>query len=179
MTLCGPRHPSAGDTSVAVWRPRFTSAVTDGLSDLVDYLALENGDPRCGDMKHAFLPERWPTADAADAAYAADAADAARRIRRQRCTRVDDALQSDWLVPNSLQRNLPGPEWKSVMPASGWDNAVDRMATKYAGNIKATRGVPTARPLVFAAGSAGFAATGKGELPAPTAKMTRALERGG
>jgi len=36
---------------------------------------------------------------------------------------------------------------------------------------------PPERHLVFGVGAAGFASTGRGELPAPTAEVTRALER--
>jgi hypothetical protein len=40
-----------------------------------------------------------------------------------------------------------------------------------------TKAVPVERPLVLGVGAVGFASTGRGELPAPTASMTRAMER--
>ena len=42
---------------------------------------------------------------------------------------------------------------------------------------KATDGVPLERPLVFAVGDAGFASTGRGELPAPTSALMVAFKR--
>ncbi len=110
----GSRHPGADAVTVAVWRPRFDASQAGAASADVDRLIhdLVVADPRSSTLKHVFLPERWPSADTA-----LDA-------------RVADILRDHGDV-------LPqAPDWRAVMTPTGWDNAINRMATKYSANIQ-------------------------------------------
>ena len=63
-----------------------------------------------GTTKHAFLPERWPVGQ-----------------RDPRVQRVLDDFGD--VLP-------PLPDWRGVMSATGWDNAINRMTTKLWGNVQ-------------------------------------------
>ena len=73
------------------------------LDTLVAFLSEEN------DIKHAFLPERWPT------------------DKTPRNALVDVLLHEHG---DAVAHLLP-PTWQTLMPVSGWDNVLNRMATKY------------------------------------------------
>lgn len=64
-------------------------------------------------LKQCFLPERWPTDSVKLHDLVASALDASR---------------------GELAHLLP--DWKGVMLATGWDNALNRMASKYLANVK-------------------------------------------
>lgn len=64
-------------------------------------------------FKHCFLPERWPSKDA------------------PRNERVEDILNKHH---DELATLLP--DWKSLMKTSGWDNVINRMYSKYRGNVE-------------------------------------------
>ena len=112
MDMCGSRLPSAGDITVPVWRPHFK--LQDGnpaADELIAFLDIE-GNPYNGVLKHAFLPERWPTEET------------------PRSEVISAAMQLH-------EAHLPPcPDWRAVIPPTGWDNAVSRMASKYVGNIQ-------------------------------------------
>ena len=111
ITLCGSRHPGAGDISVPVWRPRFTGTPGAGVSEFLS-LIFDPDDIRSSLLKHAFLPERWPTAGVA----------------------LCPAVQA---VVNAPDFQLPVlPDWRHTMSPSGWDNAINRMMTKLHGNLQ-------------------------------------------
>lgn len=115
MELCGPRHPGAGDVSVAVWRPRWgeeePSFLTEGVKEFANLL-FEVDDVRASPFKHIFLPERWPTEHV------------------PRSPTVQRTLDAQTAVLPPL------PDWRAVTGPTGWDNAINRMATKYFGNIQ-------------------------------------------
>jgi len=77
-----------------------------------DFLQFVGRDVRNSPFKQAFLPERWPTAT----------------IPLHET--VSDVVQNETHLPP-----VP-PEWKSVMSSTGWDNVINRMATKALGNFK-------------------------------------------
>jgi len=112
---CGSRLPGASDCSVPVWRPRWTrdaGPVVD-IKRLVD--RLEDSRIEGNVLKHAFLPERWPSAGV------------------PRCEDVEAVLRdADF---GAILPPLPD-DWKVVMKVTGWDNAVNRMMTKFYGNVK-------------------------------------------
>ena len=114
MNVLGSRAPGAGDILVPTMRPRFDdflrSAVDLNTQAFVDLLSQD--DPRAGHLKHVFLPERWPSKEVA------------------RWSRVQEVL--DGPFRDSLP---PEPSWRSVMHPTGWDNAINRMATKFRGNL--------------------------------------------
>jgi hypothetical protein len=79
-----------------------------------------------------------------------------------------DMLEDEFVV------NKERAVWKMVTfcyKKSSLDRAAERLIQAM------TKAVPVERPLVLGVGAAGFASTGRGELPAPTAAMTRAMER--
>lgn len=123
MTLCGPRHPNAGDLDNVVFRPRYRTGELGAFDALVAYLSPQ--DARNAPLKHAFLPERWPLPDPD-----------AETEGTTRCPLVDAASRSGWIIPHSEEFHLPCPDWRAVMNPTGWDNALNRMATKYVGNVK-------------------------------------------
>lgn len=77
------------------------------LDAIANYLLDENI------LKQCFLPERWPTESVA------------------RHELVEEVMT---LAEDRLSHLLP--DWKSVMVATGWDNALNRMASKYLANVK-------------------------------------------
>jgi len=87
--------------------PRYVPRDTNGeLSDLWDFVEDE------GAFKQCFLPERWPSG------------------QRQRDPFIKSVLEEfepylDYILP----------DWLSVMKTSGWDNAINRMYSKYHANI--------------------------------------------
>ena len=116
VRACGSRLPSGGDITVPVWRPRYQWPLGQdqaGLQRLCHTLLVE--DIRDSDFKHVFLPERWPSSKA------------------PRSPEVDAVLASGVSLPLV-------PAWLNVMSASGWDNAINRMATKYHANIQVSGG---------------------------------------
>lgn len=85
----------------------FDSQTTSAFEPLVQMLTSPD------DLKQCFLPERWPTDSV------------------PRHPLVVSALESRWhLVAHLL------PDWQGVMAVTGWDNVLNRMATKYSGNLK-------------------------------------------
>lgn len=92
-------------------RPRFDVAVGRGpIGDLADF-TLGGADVRNSTLKQVFLPERWPTTVP----------------RNAEMQSVMDAY--GLLIPRL-------PDWDDVMKPTGWDNAINRMATKFLGNLK-------------------------------------------
>ena len=131
MHHCGLRHPGASDSgkaTVSVLRPRFrsddlTDPILNGMRRIVSLLdAPEGKDITSNTLKHAFLPERWTVQ---------------KRNERSamRDSNVQLILQSD-----SYKDILPPcpPDWRQVMRdhVTGWDNCINRMMTKYCGNVK-------------------------------------------
>ncbi len=91
-------------------RPKFDAESSAPFGQLADlYLAQ---DVRNSEAKQVFLPERWPT-------------DTVRR---------DPRLDAVLAAYGDRVPRLPA--WEQVMPPTGWDNAINRMATKFVGNIK-------------------------------------------
>jgi hypothetical protein len=123
--ICGPRLPGAADVTVTVLRPRFTLAVESSIMQPMRAMAATlEGAPESNLLKHAFLPERWPTKQQARSAY------------------VDGVLCGPFsaVLP-------PAPaDWLAVMKVTGWDNAINRMMSKLCGNLKvhATAQLPKA-----------------------------------
>ena len=77
---------------------------------LIDFLMPR--DVRNSDFKQVFLPERWPT-----------------RAEPLNST-ISDVLRCERLLP-------PEPEgWRECMNPTGWDNSINRMATKLHANLQ-------------------------------------------
>lgn len=91
--------------------PRYNAAAAAQQAAPLQHLFL-NGDVRNGPIKQVFLPERWPSAGV------------------PRDPRIAAVLSANAILLPPL------PDWKSVMATSGWDNAINRMATKLAGNFQ-------------------------------------------
>lgn len=110
---CGVRLSGADNRQVPVERPRFDhEAHRFDITDLFfDVDGLER-DVRSSAFKQVFLPERWPSAEA------------------PRDPRVALELEEKAAQLPSL------PDWLAVMSVSGWDNAINRMATKLWGNTQ-------------------------------------------
>lgn len=114
MAVCGPRLAGARDDSVSVLRPRWSRSGdwATGARAMAALLEPVGGRIEGNTLKHAFLPERWPSATiGVNDAVAA-------------------ALASDPFLPTGI------PSWRDLMSSTGWDNAVNRMMTKYFGNVK-------------------------------------------
>ena len=113
QSICGARLPGASDVTVSVLRPRFDEAhIYERFRSMALLLQPpDDGTIEENPLKHAFLPERWPTS---------------------MCPLDPD-------VETILQQHpsLPGvPDWRSIMSGTGWDNAVNRMMSKFAANVK-------------------------------------------
>lgn len=129
MYHCGLRHPGASDSgkvTVSVLRPQFrsddlTDPIMNGMRRLVSLLeAPEGKDITSNTLKHAFLPERWTV-----------------QKRNERSAMQDSNVQRT-LQSDSCKDVLPPcpSDWRQVMKVTGWDNCINRMMTKYCGNIK-------------------------------------------
>lgn len=82
-------------------------------SDAADpFLRFIGEDVRNSPFKQAFLPERWPTAS----------------------VHLHPTISS--ILRNEVHLPPEPTGWKFVMCATGWDNAINRMATKALGNFK-------------------------------------------
>ena len=103
---------SSDEDRLSSQRPRFTSDVAVDIGDAMTDVVVGDSDVRNSVVKQVFLPERWPTATVP---------------RDPEITAVLDAYGD--LVPRL-------PDWTAVMGPAGWDNAINRMATKFAGNVK-------------------------------------------
>lgn len=112
--VCGPRLKGASDTTVAVWRPRYEDAsIPLEMAALAEELSASNLDQ--SPFKHAFLPERWPLSSPTSRSNARDAR----------------------IVQSMARHDAPAcPDWQAVMDPTGWDNVVNRMMSKFGGNIK-------------------------------------------
>ena len=108
MAIAGPRLADASDPDTP--RPMYNEAMLSPFDRLVDLLMVD--DPRKSKMKQVFLPERWPTEGV------------------QRADFVVDTMNRYGAIIPSV------PDWKAVMMPTGWDNAINRMATKFIGNLK-------------------------------------------
>lgn len=107
----GARAAPSGEDAKEYRPPRFSAATArDAARPFADMLFTE--DTRNGTFKQFFLPERWPS----------------KKVPRA-------ALVADTLADN-LQRVPRLPDWQAVMLISGWDNAINRMATKAHGNVQ-------------------------------------------
>ena len=103
---------SSDEDRLSSQRPRFTSDVAFDIGDAMTDVVVGDSDVRNSVVKQVFLPERWPTATVP---------------RDPEITAVLDAYGD--LVPRL-------PDWAAVMGTTGWDNAINQMATKFAGNVK-------------------------------------------
>ena len=118
QSVCGPRLPGATDIRVSVWRPpwRADGAVIGRFREMARLLEPPDGlSIESNTLKHAFLPERWPSRGA--------------RRRAEVVAILDNAVYGP-----ILPRVPPG--WSEVMPCTGWDNAINRMMSKFCGNVK-------------------------------------------
>lgn len=108
MQLYGPReHDNARRTA-----QRYDPAAA--VHEARAYLAFVNPpDVRNSALKQVFLPERWPSRDV------------------QRDPHIDNILEQKATVLPPLPS-----DWRDALSASGWDNALNRMATKLSGNIQ-------------------------------------------
>ena len=119
QTVCGPRLPGASDASVSVLRPRFSyTDATAALPNMRQMMQMlqppAGGTIEMNSLKHAFLPERWPSS------------------ATPRDPRVVAVLQAD---VNGVLPAAP-PDWRAIMTVTGWDNAINRMMSKFCGNVK-------------------------------------------
>lgn len=107
MDLCGARVPVPVSGGAARFIPDAAAVAVAELSDLLFVADIRNGA-----FKQAFLPERWPS----------------KAVHRYPGIVHILATRSATLPPL--------PDWKGIMVPTGWDNAINRMATKYHGNIQ-------------------------------------------
>jgi hypothetical protein len=97
-----------GDVEGCKEVPRYDGSLNRESSDvLFDF--VENNT-----YKHVFLPERWPNADT------------------DVDVQIKNVVNNHAATLNSLFPN----EWKNFMSVSGWDNAINRMYTKYHANVE-------------------------------------------
>ena len=129
--ICGPRLPGAKvfGFDVPVFRPRFEAGpVLESMQSFVDMWWDFDHGIEDSTLKHAFMPERWGT--------------------EARQSIIDIVAKPGSLLP-------PEPTgWRNVMIGdciSGWDNAINRMMTRYFGNVKvqAMKGVKDAIAAYF------------------------------
>ena len=85
----------------------FRSAADGSLDTAITFIT------NCNTLKQCFLPERWPT----DGVPRHSLVDGARTA-------------SNGLLDHLL------PDWQAVMLPTGWDNVLNRMASKYLANVK-------------------------------------------
>jgi hypothetical protein len=124
--ICGPRLPGArvSGFDVPVFRPRFEDGpVIQSMQSFVDMWWDVDHGIEDSTLKHAFMPERWGT--------------------KARQSILDIVAEPESLLP------LEPHGWRSIMiggSISGWDNAINRMMTRYFGNVKvqAMKGVKNA-----------------------------------
>jgi hypothetical protein len=115
MDACGSRSPFAEDyIRPQRWRPQIEIESILGnerSSRFISwFMECVDGDVRSSTLKHVFLPERWPSSF----------------VERE------PIVQG---ILNLYNDTLPRlPQWQGLMSVSGWDNAVNRMATKYFSN---------------------------------------------
>ena len=92
-------------------RPRFDDTSRQRFGDFADAV-IGRDDIRNSAAKQVFLPERWPTPT----------------VPR------DAGIQAVLDTYGDLIPSLP--DWQCVMKPCGWDNAINRLATKFLGNVK-------------------------------------------
>ena len=103
-----------------VWRPRWQRGggclVVAGMKTLVDrFFPGVGANAQNNTLKHAFLTDRWPSGLV------------------PLCAEVASVLAG----PRFSEVIPPTPAgWTAVMTVSGWDNSINRMMTKYCGNVK-------------------------------------------
>lgn len=104
--LCGGRVPVPAGGAQKFSMPA-AAASSAALRNFCD-----PPDVRNSAFKQLFLPERWPT----------------------------DGVPRDALISGVLEDFAavlpPAPDWRGVTSTTGWDNAINRAATKYHGNIQ-------------------------------------------
>lgn len=98
--------------------PKYTFNQSQESIDLFTIISQRNSE-----MKHSFLPERWPR----------EMEKTGKRKLSTLLHYVDNVLQNPYLI-DTLTKLLP--DWRSLMLTSGWDNAINRMWSKYAANLQ-------------------------------------------
>ena len=98
--------------------PKYTFNQSQTSVELFTIITKKNSE-----MKHSFLPERWPR----------ETKNTGERKLSTLLHHVDNVLQNQNLS-NTLTKLLP--DWRSLMLTSGWDNAINRMWSKYAANLQ-------------------------------------------
>ena len=129
--MCGPRLLGARVTGydVPVFRPRFEDGpVIQSMLSFVDMWWDFDHGIEDSTLKHAFMPERWGT-------------------------NAQQSILDIVAEPESLLPPEP-PGWRDIMiggKISNWDNAFNRMMTRYFGNVKvqAMKGVKDAIAAYF------------------------------
>ena len=108
METCGSRLPGGGDETVSVRRPRWSraGAWVEGATRLAGMWEAPQGNIANNLLKHAFLPEH---------------------TSHPLVTTTMDA--HPYLPPAPLG-------WDTLMGRTGWGQAVNRMMTKYFGNLQ-------------------------------------------
>ena len=115
MDACGSRTPFADDHRLPQrWRPRIDirSLVDNPRSSrFITWLVEGLEDVRSSTLKHIFLPERWPS----------------NMVPREPLVQgvIDDHHDTLPMLP----------QWMQLMSSTGWDNSINRMATKYFSNL--------------------------------------------
>jgi hypothetical protein len=124
--MCGPRLPGAGVSGfdVPVFRPRYEDGpIIQSMKSFVDMWWDFDYSIKDSTLKHAFMPERWGSA-------------------------AQQSILDIIAEPESFLPSQPHG-WRSIMlgdSISAWDNALNRMMTRYFGNVKvqAMKGVKDA-----------------------------------
>lgn len=94
-------------------RPRFEEHYMNDEARHLMAMMFMTEDVRSTPIKQIFLPERWPSKKA----------------------NLHPSIQS--LVTQEREVLAAAPtNWRAIMRPSGWDNVINRMATKYFGNIQ-------------------------------------------
>lgn len=87
-------------------KPKFDFTINDNVTKCFEFI-------NSGDFKHCILPERWPSG----------------KVER-------NSLVAKILHSNSEILKVFLPDWSTLMNTTGWDNAINRMASKLFVNIK-------------------------------------------
>jgi len=106
--------------------PRFSNNLAN-TKPLFDLMEEENSL-----LKQIFCPERWPLAPVMLKSKIKNA-DGSNKFKNSALllTEIKDILDENRVTMDNLR-----PDWEAVMSASGWDNSINRMYSKYRANIQ-------------------------------------------
>ena len=111
MRFYGGRLPEGERQAVRFCMPPRGSPMAEAVQDFKQFFC--SPDVRGSALKQLFLPERWPTEN----------------------EYLHPGIEEVLLDKHDVLPTMPA-DWEDIMPATGWDNVINRMATKYSGNVQ-------------------------------------------